>query len=176
MRFVITNQWSENHLLRVVMLWFLLFVLLFWITNMLLFVAHYGTSYSSVVEAYLGSDERFLSPRSYRGLLEVTHAHLFAMGVLILTMTHLLLFVPLSPQLKALVVSLAFASTLGDELSGWLIRFVHPAFGYLKIAAFLTLQATLGFLVVAVSWSVLADKPMNNGNRHGCGAKRQSED
>ena len=37
----------------------------------------------------------FLSPRSYEGMLEVAHFHLFAMGMLLLVLTHLMLFVPL---------------------------------------------------------------------------------
>lgn len=173
MRFVITGQWRENGLLRAVMLWFLLYVTLFWLTNLLLFFVHYGLSYEAVVRAYLGSEAEFLAPRSYRGLLEMSHSHLFAMGVLILTMTHLLLFVPVGRAYKWLIVSLSFSSALGDELSGWLVRYVHPAFAYAKIASFLLLQATLAFLILLVAWVLVSGKAIDNGDAGFRGAERQ---
>jgi len=173
MRFVITGQWRDNGLLSAVMLWFLLYVALFWLTNLLLFFVHYGLSYEAVVRAYLGSEAEFLAPRSYRGLLEMSHAHLFAMGILILTMTHLLLFVPVGRACKWLVVSLSFSSALGDELSGWLVRYVHPAFAYAKIASFLLLQAALGFLILLVAWVLVCGKAIDNGDASPHGAERQ---
>ena len=92
-----------------------------------------------MVEYYLGSEERFLSPRSYQGLLEVSHFHLFAMGMLLLVLTHLVLFVPLANRVKAWLIALPFAAALLDEGAGWLVRFVHPGFAYAKIAGFLLL-------------------------------------
>ncbi|HET6304961.1 MAG TPA: hypothetical protein VFG80_09275, partial [Myxococcota bacterium] len=38
---------------------------------------------------------------------------------------------------------------------GWLVRFAHPAFAYLKIAGFLLLQGSLAVLVVVSLWAVL---------------------
>ena len=41
------------------------------------------------MDYYLGNEALFTSPRSYQGLLEVSHFHLFAMGMLLLVLTHL---------------------------------------------------------------------------------------
>ena len=155
MRFTVTPDWRDNHLLKLVLEWFLVYVALFWVTNGLLYFAKMGLTPQSVVAYYRGDEERFLQPRSYQGMLEIAHFHLFAMGILVLTMTHLLLFVPMSTRSKAWIVSLSFASAVGDEAAGWLVRFVGPGFAYLKIASFVTLQATLGFMVVAVTWALL---------------------
>ena len=155
MRFTVTPDWRDNRLLKLVLAWFLLYVALFWVTNALLYFAKMGLTPSSVVAYYRGDEARFLQPRSYQGMLEISHFHLFAMGILILTMTHLLLFVPMAPRAKAWIVSLSFASAVGDEAAGWLVRFVAPGFAYLKIASFVTLQATLAFMVVAVWWALL---------------------
>jgi len=165
MRFVITGEWKENHLLRVILAAFLVYVLVFWLTNWLLFFSRMSLSYASVAEFYRGSEARFLEPRSYVVLLEISHAHLFAMGILLLTVTHLLLFAPLPVPLKLLLVVASFAGALLDEAGGWLIRFVHPAFAYVKIAGFLTLQGTLGIMLAAVGYSVLRTPP--NAYRNG---------
>ena len=159
MRFTVTPDWRDNRLLRLVLGWFLVFVALLWLTNALLYFAKMDLTPASVRAFYLGDESQFLQPRSYQGLLELTHFHLFAMGILVLTMTHLLLFVPISNRVKAWVISLSFASALGDEAAGWLIRFVAAPFLYLKIASFLTLQATLATLVITVTWALLSGQP-----------------
>jgi hypothetical protein len=155
MRFTVTPDWRDNRLLKLVLAWFLLYVALFWVTNGLLYFAKMGLTPTSVVAYYRGDEERFLQPRSYQGMLEISHFHIFAMGILILTMTHLLLFVPMATRAKAWIVSLSFVSAVGDEAGGWLVRFVAPAFAYLIIASFVTLQATLAFMLVAVCWALV---------------------
>jgi hypothetical protein len=159
MRFVVTAEWKENHLLRLVLGAFLVYVFLFWLTNGLLFFAHMGLSYAAVVAHYRGAEDAFLQPRSYLVLLEISHFHLFAMSILILTMTHLVLFLPLSVPAKATLIVAAFASALLDEAGGWLTRFVHPGFAYVKLVGFLTLQASLGALMGLVAHAVWRTPP-----------------
>ena len=154
MRFVITGEWSRNRLLQLIIVIFVIYVIGLWLTNALLYFQKMNLSYVSVTEYYLGSEERFLQPRSYQGMLEVSHFHLFAMGLLLLTLTHLMLFVPISPNLKAWLIIIPFFSALIDEGGGWLVRFVHPGFAYLKIAGFLALEISLAVLVVISLWSI----------------------
>ena len=150
MRFTITGEWKRNSLLRLIIVSFLLYGAALWVTNALLYFNKMSLSYRSVVEYYLGSEARFLQPRSYQGLLEVTHFHVFAMGIFILTLAHLTLFVPLRPRTKLWLICLSFFAGIADEAAGWLTRFVHTGFAYAKIGAFLLLQGTLAVLLVAV--------------------------
>ncbi len=162
MRFVVTGEWSRNRLLQAIVVLYALYVSALWVTNALLYFSKMGLTAASVVEYYLGSEERFLTPRSYQGLLEVSHFHLFAMGMLLLVLTHLALFVPVSPRAKAGLVVVPFAAALLDEGAGWLVRFVAPGFAYLKIAGFLALQGSLAALVVASLWAVFAGRQGEN--------------
>jgi hypothetical protein len=132
-----------------------------WVTNALLYFNKMALSYDSVVSYYLGNEEQFLSPRSYQGLLEVSHFHLFAMGMLLLVLTHLMLFVPVRNEIKAWLITLPFASALVDEGASWLVRFVHPGFAYLKIAGFLMLQTSLAVLVGVALWAVFTGSQRN---------------
>jgi len=159
MRFTVTPDWRDNRLLKLVLAWFLVYVAIFWLTNALLYFEKMGLTPSSVVAYYRGDESQFLQPRSYQGMLEIAHFHLFAMAILVLTMTHLLLFVPLATRVKAWIVSLSFASAIGDEAAGWLVRFVAPAFAYLKIASFVVLESTLAFMIVAVAWALATSQP-----------------
>jgi hypothetical protein len=153
-RFVVTGEWSRNRLLQAIVLLYALYVAALWLTNALLYFDKMGLAPASVVEYYLGNEERFLQPRSYQGMLEVAHFHLFAMGMLLLVLTHLMLFVPLANRTKALLIGLPFLAAALDEGAGWAVRFVHPVFAWLKVAGFLLLQGSLAALVGLSVWAV----------------------
>jgi hypothetical protein len=160
-RFVITGEWSRNRLLQTIVVLYSLYVAGLWLTNALLFFNKMSLSYDSVVSYYLGDEERFLSPRSYQGLLEVSHFHFFAMGMLLLVLTHLMLFVPLRNTTKAWLIAVPFLSGFVSEGASWLVRFGHPGFAYLKIAGFLALQTSLAVLVGLSLWAVFAGAQRN---------------
>jgi hypothetical protein len=161
MRFVITGEWTRNRLLQTIVALYAIYVVGLWLTNALLYFSKMSLSYGSVVAYYLGNEERFLPPRSYEGMLEIAHFHLFAMGMLLLVLTHLMLFVPLAGRTKAWLISLPFLAALLDEGAGWLVRFVHPGFAYAKIAGFLLLQGSLATLVGLSLWAVFSGSQRN---------------
>ncbi len=161
MRFVVTGEWSRNRLLQTIVVLYCVYVAGLWLTNSLLYFEKMSLTPESVTTYYLGDDESFRQPRSYQGLLEVSHFHLFAMGMLLLVLTHLVLFIPLSNRIKAWLIVLPFLSALVDEGSSWLIRFVHPLFAWTKILGFLALQTSLAALVALALWSVFRGNSKN---------------
>lgn len=161
MRFVITGEWNRNRLLQTIVALYAFYVSGLWITNALLYFSKMSLTPTSVVSYYLGNEEQFLSPRSYQGLLEVSHFHLFAMGMLLLVLTHLMLFVPLRSWMKAWLIAFPFLAALLDEGAGWLVRFVSPHFAILKITGFLLLQGSLALLVGLSLWAVFAGSSSN---------------
>ena len=157
MRFVVTGEWRQNTPLRLILLCFAIYALLFWVTNGLLFFHSMSLSPSRIAEYYLGHPDEWggpPTPRSYKVLLEISHAHIFAMGILNMTMTHLFLFVPARAWIKSSTIMVSFTSALLDEASGWLIVYVHPAFAYMKSAAFLSFQLALFVLIVVVFYAL----------------------
>ena len=153
MRFVISGEMSRNRLLQVIVAAYSFYVALLWITNAALYFEKMGLTRASVVDYYLGNEQQFTEPRSFAGMLEISHFHLFAMGMLLLVLTHLVLFTPISNRAKAWLIVAPFAAALLDEGSGWLVRFVSPVFALAKIAGFLALQTSLAVLVGLALWS-----------------------
>jgi hypothetical protein len=153
-RFVVTGEWSRNRLLQVIVVLYVLYVGGLWVTNLLLYFQKMSLDPASVVAYYLGAEERFLAPRSYQALLEISHFHLFAMGLLLLVLTHLMLFVPLADRTKLWLIVSPFVAAFVDEGAGWGVRFVSPAFAWLKVAGFLALQGSLAALILLSLWSV----------------------
>ena len=135
------------------MILYSLYVALLWVTNGLLYFQKMSLSPASVVAYYLGNEAQYLSPRSYQGLLEVSHFHLFAMGMLLLVLTHLMLFVPVRDGTKAWLIAVPFLAGFLDEGASWLVRFAHPGFAYLKIGGFLLLQTSLAVLIGVSLWA-----------------------
>ncbi len=161
MRFVVTGEWSRNRLLQVIVLLYAVYVGLLWATNAALYFNKMSLAPSSVVAYYLGDPEQFTSPRTYQGLLEVSHFHLFAFGMLLLVMTHLMLFVPLSGRLKAWLISVPFFAGLLDEGASWMVRYGGESFAVVKVAGFLLLQTSLAVLIVVSVWSVFSGSQEN---------------
>jgi magnesium-transporting ATPase (P-type) len=90
--------------------------------------------------------------------MEVSHFHLFAMGIFLVSLMHLLLFVPVNGLLKLALIVAAFTSAFLDEASGWLIVFVSPLFAYMKITSFVILQLSLITTIALSVWSVAMSK------------------
>lgn len=135
---------------RIILAFFYLYFLLHWITGILMFRDKLGFSYQGVVRYFLGDPEQFMNPRSFVGLLEVTHFHLFAMGLFFVIFTHLLMFSPLKDGIKATMIWLLGLSLLTDICSSWLIRYVAAPFAWLKLGSFWVLQAVSLLLLLGL--------------------------
>ena len=155
MRYFVTGEQQRKSLLNALVLMFLGYIGLLWLSNGLMYFHHMNLTPDSVITYYLGSEALFTQPRSYQGMLEVSHFHLFSMGMLIVTLTHLMLMTDFSVRLKIWLSSLTYLSALADEAGGWLVRFVHPLFAYFKIAAFLMLELSLAALLFVVIISLV---------------------
>jgi hypothetical protein len=161
LRFVITGEWNRNRLLQTIIACYALYVAALWLTNALLYFDKMSLEPSSVVAYYLGDEGEFRPPRTYQGMLEISHFHLFAMGMLLLVLTHLVLFVPVSVRTKVAMIAFPFLSAALDESGGWLVRFVGPGFAWLKVAGFLALQASLAALIGLSLWAVFRGSSRN---------------
>ena len=162
MRFVVTGEWNRNRLLQVIVILYSLYVALLIVTNFLLYFDQMSLDPASVVAHYLGNEEQFTSPRSYQGLLELSHFHLFAMGMLLMVLTHVMLFIPVSSTAKVWLITVPFLAGIVSEGSGGLVRFVSPEFAIIKVAGFLLLQGSLIVLVIISVWAVFTEHQAQN--------------
>lgn len=166
MRFFISPDIRKNTLLKLIIIFTVLFFIFLWLTNLLLYL-QIGFSYDSVVEYYRGSEENFRPARSYIGMLEEAHFHFFAMAIILVTLNHLILFTRISSLWKLVLVVSSFVSAFGDIAGGWLIRYVSPEFAYLKIASVIVLQISLAALMIIVLGYIYSGARENkNGSRY----------
>ena len=169
MKFLVNGGEKNSRLLQIILLFTLFYVLLLWITNILIYTERIGFDFKSVVEYYRGSEESFRNPISYLGLLEITHIHIFLFAMALLLVNHLTAFLRLHWLLKLLLILVSFISGLMDIGSGWLIRYASPTFAYLKMASFILFQASFFILAVLSFFSLDIYKGHRDdrGNRGG---------
>ena len=129
MRYFVSGEQQRKLLLNALVLMFLAYMFLQWISNGMMYFHRMDLTFDSVVTYYNGNEEQFIPAKSYDGMLEVLHFHLFSMGMLAVTLTHLMLMTEFSTRLKIWLSSLTFFSAIAEELAGWLVRFAHPIRG-----------------------------------------------
>ena len=117
-----TGEQNRQLLVYSLILMFLVYVALLWISNGLMYFHKMGLDPEPVIAYYRGSEQDFNEPRSYQSLLEVSHFHLFAMGMLVLTLTltHLMLMTSLPTWMKIWICAIVYASAIADEAADWL--------------------------------------------------------
>ncbi|MCG3205349.1 MAG: hypothetical protein KCHDKBKB_02069 [Elusimicrobia bacterium] len=150
MKYMEKGGFQNNPLMKLTLLLTLLFLAGFWLTNVFIYFSKMGLSPSSVVHYYLGSEADFKVARSAASMLEVTHAHLPMMAMVILLLTHLVIFAPYRTSTKIGIIFASFFSALLGEASGWLVRFVSPSFALLKVFSFVLFQSMLFILIVTL--------------------------
>jgi len=162
MKYMMNGTHRTQGLMRLTLGGALVFLTFLWLSNFLMYARRMGLDPQSVVRYYRGSEEEFAAARTYGSMLEASHGHFAMMGLVLLLLTHLAIFIPWSVRGRVLLVVGTFAAALCEELAGWLVRYAHPGFAWLKVGAFLVLQAGLGVLLAGLGWQV-AGRPAPGG-------------
>ena len=160
MKYLQSGGFQNHPLMRLTLGLAILLLAGFWWTNLFLYFQHMTLDPQSVATYYRGSEAEFIPARSPQSLLEVTHMHLPMFALVLLLLTHLLIFAPVSQGLRVAAIVTSFASALLSEAAGWLTRFAHPGFAWLKVSMFVTFQLSLGLLIAGLAVFLLA------GNAH----------
>jgi hypothetical protein len=165
MKYLQSGGFQNQPLMRLTLGLALLLLAGFWATSVALYFAHMTLDPASVAAYYRGNEAEFLPPRSAQSMLEVTHMHLPMFALVLLLLTHLLLFAPLRFAVRVAFILVAFGSALLSEAAGWMTRFWHPGFAMLKVAMFVLFQATLAFLIAGLG-AFLASAERHRRKKH----------
>ena len=150
MKYLQSGGFQNQPLMRLTLGLALLLLAGFWITNVALYFSHMSLDPASVVNYYRGNEAEFTPARSASSMLEVTHMHLPMFAIVLLLLTHLLIFAPMRFAAKVAFIVAAFGSALLSESAGWMTRFWHPGFAVLKVAMFVLFQSMLAYLIVGL--------------------------
>ena len=166
MKYLASGGFQRDPLMKLTLSLSLLLLAGFWITNVALYFVHMDLTPASVVSYYNGDEADFHPPRSAESMLEVTHMHLPMFALVLLLLTHLLIFAPLRHGAKIAFIVTAFGSALLFEAAGWMTRFWHPGFAVLKVSMFMIFQVALAYLIVGLG-TYLARGAAGGAPQHG---------
>ena len=150
MRYLQSGGFQNNPHMRLTLGLAIALLAAFWVSNCALYFAHMNLHPASVVAYYRGDEVRFMAPKSAEAMLEVTHMHLPMFALVLLLLTHLVIFAPLKNAARTAIIVGSFGSALLMEAAGWLVRFVHPGFALLKVSAFVVFQLLLAGLLAGL--------------------------
>jgi len=172
MKYLQSGGFRNHPLMRLTLGCSLVLLIGLWITTALMYFRSMTLDPRSVVAYYRGDEARFLEPRTYGSMLEVTHMHLPMMALVLLLLTHLAIFLPWPTRARAGLIVSTFGFALVGEGAGWLVRFVSPAFAPLKVVCFFGLEATLGGLLVGLALYLSSlDRPGARARSQGTGMR-----
>jgi hypothetical protein len=140
---------------------FALFLVVQAVSAAALFVLKLGPGPAHVRAFYLGDPATFAQPRTLAGLLEVAVPHLLAIPLALFAVGHVVAFARgAGARAHRVLVAVSFASAGAGIAAGFGVRYVAPALAWIKIAAFVGLEAALvawaAFLVLVFVPSVAA--------------------
>jgi len=133
--------------------YFLSFSLLLLGSSLLLFENKIGFSVSSVLEYYLGNEDKFLVQKSWSTILKIILPHIFAFGLFFMVVLHFLLFTKhkTSKLFIRLIYAIFFMGFL-EMFSPYFIIMGLEFFAYVKLISFISLE----LLLLYVFWLVLS--------------------
>ncbi|HYM80310.1 MAG TPA: hypothetical protein VEY91_02735 [Candidatus Limnocylindria bacterium] len=165
MKYLQSGGYQDQPLMRLTLGLALLLLSGFWVTNLALYFAHMSLDPASVVAYYRGDEAEFRPARSFQSMLEVTHMHLPMFALVLLLLTHLLIFAPMRFATKVAFIVVAFGSALLSESAGWMTRFWHPGLAVLKVVAFALFQGSLAFLILGLGLYLASAEALRHRKR-----------
>lgn len=126
--------------------YYLIFSLLLIVSAVMLFEHKIGFSYNSVLEYYIGNEDKFIPAQSAAGILKVVLPHIFVFGLFVMVLLHFLVFTELKAKKVFLVLIYAtFISALLEIFAPFMIISGWGFFAYIKIFSFFIFLTLLLF-------------------------------
>lgn len=162
MKYLQNGGFQRNPYMRLTLGLALLLLSGFVVSSFLMYFEKMNLTPASVVNYINGNEEEFIPGRTFGSMIEVTHTHLPMMALVLLLLTHLVIFAPFSKKVKYTFIITPFLAGLMNEASNYLVRYVGAEFAYLKIASFLLLQASLTFLIISLGAFLIRSRGQSN--------------
>ena len=150
MKYMTNGGFQKNPQINLALTFSMVFLGLFWLLTFVLFISKLGFTPESIANYYRGSAVDFQPARNVNSMLEVSHGHAAMMVMVLLLITHLVIFTNGRPRNKRLIIIGVFSAGIINELSSWAIRFLAPSFALVKLVAFLSMQGLIFYILLKI--------------------------
>lgn len=141
--------WRAPLQTRVLLTLFNATIVLATLVGIVMYRVRTGLSPSGAARYYLGNEsaarpgDEMAFARSFKELLDVTHAHAFSQPFLFFVLCHIFALTRVSDRVKIAVYVASFSSIVVDLAVPYLIRFVSPAWAPLQVLNSVVMTAAL---------------------------------
>jgi len=126
--------------------YFLVFSLLLIVSAVMLFEHKIGFSYNSVLEYYIGNEDKFIPAQSASGILKIVLPHVFVFGLFAMVLLHFLVFTEFKAKKAFLILIYAtFIATFLEIFAPFMIVSGWSFFAYIKLFSFFIFLALILF-------------------------------
>ena len=140
---------EKNPLLRLLMLFLILTLLLFLLSDILLHNYQIGLSLTEATETIMGNEENFTEPMLFDTLLEHVHIDLFSSMISLMLLA--VIWIRLHPLKKQYLIHLAFLSLIGTQTA--LLASFYTAFSIpFWIGLFLLWHGVAFYMGITSMW------------------------
>ncbi len=130
-------------------LYYLLFTLLLVSSAIILFEHKIGFSFISVLEYYLGNEEKFIPAQSPLGILRIVLPHIFVFGLISMVLLHFIVFTNHRYKKAILILIYAtFITAILEIFTPILIVSGFEFFAYVKLLSFFLFL----IFIIYISW------------------------
>jgi|SRR3990172_569996 len=150
MKFFLSHNLKNNSHIKLVIPFFISFIVLFLIGDCLYSINNLGLTPVSITDYYRGNEEKLLEPRGIVLILEEVHIRSFLFGFMLLSLSSLILQTNISPISKKILIITSFTSALMDSVGGIFIAYLNSIFAYLKILSLLGLYISLTIMILII--------------------------
>jgi hypothetical protein len=107
-----------------------------------------GFNYLSVLEYYIGNEEKFIPAQSAAGILKMVLPHIFVFGLFTMVLLHFLVFTDLKVKKAFLIlIYITFITALLEIFAPFMIINGFEFFAYIKLFSFFSFLALILFIL-----------------------------
>jgi len=139
-------------------IYYLIFSLLLIASAVMLFEYKIGFSYSSILDYYIGNEDKFIPAKSSAGILKIVLPHIFAFGLISMVLLHFLVFTKLRYKKRTLtLIYLTFFSAILEIFTPLLIVNGFEFGAYVKLLSFFVFLVLIMYISWLLFYSIVND-------------------
>ena len=124
----------------------------------MLFEYKIGFSYSSILDYYIGNEDKFIPAKSSAGILKIVLPHIFAFGLISMVLLHFLVFTKLRYKKRTLtLIYLTFFSAILEIFTPLLIVNGFEFGAYVKLLSFFVFLVLIMYISWLLFYSIVND-------------------
>lgn len=139
-------------------IYYLAFAILLVISAIMLFKLKIGFSIESILEYYIGNEEKFIAARNTGAIFKMILPHIYVFGLLSMVLLHFIVFTKHRFQKSTIVlIWLTFTNGLLEIFTPFAIINGLAFFAYIKLLSFIIFLALILYIIWLLFNSIIND-------------------